>query len=108
MTGFSRVTPTLRVDTTGGSTKWILDGFRTEADKAAAAKANSFMNAGYKSFMTEVNNLNKRMGELRDTNGDAGLMGPYYERQPVQPMADTVITTPTFRSVLTKTCAGRC
>lgn len=72
VTGFSRVTPTLRVDTTGGSTKWILDGFRTEADKAAAAKANSFMNAGYKSFMTEVNNLNKRMGELRDTNGDAG------------------------------------
>lgn len=56
------MTPTLRVDTTGGSTKWILDGFRTEADKAAAAKANSFMNAGYKSFMTEVNNLNKRMG----------------------------------------------
>lgn len=50
MTGFSRVTPTLRVDTTGGSTKWILDGFRTEADKAAAAKANSFMNAGYKAL----------------------------------------------------------
>ncbi|EHX2156126.1 autotransporter outer membrane beta-barrel domain-containing protein, partial [Escherichia coli] len=37
VTGFSRVTPTLHVDTTGGSTKWILDGFRTEADKAAAA-----------------------------------------------------------------------
>ncbi|ENF4410824.1 S6 family peptidase, partial [Escherichia coli] len=72
VTGFSRVTPTLHVDTTGGSTKWILDGFRTEADKAAAAKADSFMNAGYKNFMTEVNNLNKRMGELRDMNGDAG------------------------------------
>ncbi|EKY6398785.1 autotransporter outer membrane beta-barrel domain-containing protein [Escherichia coli] len=72
VTGFSRVTPTLRVDTTGGSTQWILDGFQTEADKAAAAKADSFMNAGYKNFMTEVNNLNKRMGELRDTNGDAG------------------------------------
>ncbi|WP_000293109.1 autotransporter outer membrane beta-barrel domain-containing protein, partial [Escherichia sp. TW09276] len=72
VTGFSRVTPTLRVDTSGGSTQWILDGFQTEADKAAAAKADSFMNAGYKNFMTEVNNLNKRMGELRDTNGDAG------------------------------------
>lgn len=72
VTGFSRVTPTLHVDTTGGSTKWVLDGFRTEADKAAAAKADSFMNAGYKNFMTEVNNLNKRMGELRDTKGDAG------------------------------------
>lgn len=72
VTGFSRVTPTLHVDTTGGCTKWILDGFRAEADKAAAAKADSFMNAGYKNFMTEVNNLNKRMGELRDTKGDAG------------------------------------
>ncbi|EJK7328142.1 autotransporter outer membrane beta-barrel domain-containing protein [Escherichia coli] len=72
MTGFSRVTPTLHVDTSGGNTKWILDGFKAEADKAAAAKADSFMNAGYKNFMTEVNNLNKRMGDLRDTNGDAG------------------------------------
>ncbi|HAZ3610114.1 TPA: autotransporter outer membrane beta-barrel domain-containing protein [Escherichia coli] len=72
VTGFSRVTPTLHVDTSGGNAKWILDGFKAEADKAAAAKADSFMNAGYKNFMTEVNNLNKRMGDLRDTNGDAG------------------------------------
>lgn len=72
VTGFSRVTPTLHVDTSGGNTKWILDGFKTEADKAAAAKADSFMNAGYKNFMTEVNNLNKRMGELRDIKGNAG------------------------------------
>lgn len=71
-TGFSRVTPTLHVDTSGGNTKWILDGFKAEADKTAAAKADSFMIAGYKNFMTEVNDLNKRMGDLRDTNGDAG------------------------------------
>lgn len=71
-TGFSRVTPTLHVDTSGGNTKWILEGFKAEADKAAAAKADSFMIAGYKNFMTEVNDLNKRMGDLRDTNGDAG------------------------------------
>lgn len=71
-TGFSRVTPTLHVDTSGGNTKWILDGFKAETDKAAAAKADSFMIAGYKNFMTEVNDLNKRMGDLRDTNGDAG------------------------------------
>ncbi|HAZ4264809.1 TPA: autotransporter outer membrane beta-barrel domain-containing protein, partial [Escherichia coli] len=56
-TGFSRVTPTLHVDTSGGNTKWILDGFKAEADKAAAAKADSFMIAGYKNFMTEVNDL---------------------------------------------------
>ncbi|MFP1590527.1 hypothetical protein ACLB1M_00915 [Escherichia coli] len=48
VTGFSRVTPTLRVDTTGGSTKWILDDVFRQTDKAAAAKANSFMNAGYR------------------------------------------------------------
>ncbi len=66
------MTPTLHVDTSGGNTKWILDGFKAEADKAAAAKADSFMIAGYKNFMTEVNDLNKRMGDLRDTNGDAG------------------------------------
>ena len=72
VTGFSKVTPTIHVDTSNDSTKWILDGFRTEADKASTAKAESFMNAGYKNFMTEVNNLNKRMGELRDTKGDAG------------------------------------
>ncbi|EQA0898881.1 autotransporter outer membrane beta-barrel domain-containing protein [Escherichia coli] len=72
VTGFSRVIPILHVDTSGGNTKWVLDGFKAEADKAAAAKADSFMNAGYKNFMTEVNNLNKRMGDLRDTNGDAG------------------------------------
>ncbi len=37
------------------------------------------MNAGYKNFMTEVNNLNKRMGDLRDTNGDAGALGAHHE-----------------------------
>ena len=72
VTGFSRVTPILHVDNSGDNTNWILDGFRAEADKAAVAKADSFMSTGYKNFMTEVNNLNKRMGDLRDTNGDAG------------------------------------
>lgn len=30
------------------------------------------MSGNYKAFLTEVNNLNKRMGDLRDTNGEAG------------------------------------
>ncbi|WP_146673349.1 autotransporter outer membrane beta-barrel domain-containing protein, partial [Salmonella enterica] len=34
---------------------------------------NSFMGMGYKNFMTEVNNLNKRMGDLRDTQGEDGM-----------------------------------
>lgn len=95
------MTPTLHVDTSGGNTKWILDGFKAEADKAAAAKADSFMIAGYKNFMTEVNDLNKRMGDLRDTNGDAGA----WARIMVVPVLQTVVTviiTPMFRSALTK------
>lgn len=71
----------MRVDTTGGSTRdsgW----FQDEADKAAAAKANSFQNAGYKSFMNGRSKQSEQTyGELRDTNGDAGASGPYYERR---------------------------
>ncbi len=36
--------------------------------KAAA----TFMHISYNNFITEVNNLNKRMGDLRDINGEAG------------------------------------
>ncbi|EEX6450035.1 IS3 family transposase, partial [Escherichia coli] len=39
---------------------------------AEAEKAENFMSAGYKNFLAEVNNLNKRMGDLRDINGEAG------------------------------------
>lgn len=30
------------------------------------------MSGGYKAFLAEVNNLNKRMGDLRDINGESG------------------------------------
>ncbi len=30
------------------------------------------MHISYNNFITEVNNLNKRMGDLRDINGEAG------------------------------------
>ncbi|EMF2188635.1 autotransporter outer membrane beta-barrel domain-containing protein, partial [Escherichia coli] len=43
------------------------------ADAGASKTATDFMASGYKSFLTEVNNLNKRMGDLRDTQGDAGV-----------------------------------
>ncbi|EKN3608785.1 S6 family peptidase [Yersinia enterocolitica] len=72
MTGFSQVTPTLRVDSTDSQTQWILAGVRTETDQETVAKATSFMNVDYKHFMKEVNSLNKRMGELRDIQGNAG------------------------------------
>ncbi|WP_123004797.1 autotransporter outer membrane beta-barrel domain-containing protein, partial [Escherichia coli] len=39
---------------------------------SAAAKATSLMSGNFKAFLNEVNNLNKRMGDLRDINGEAG------------------------------------
>ncbi|BEH73253.1 autotransporter outer membrane beta-barrel domain-containing protein [Edwardsiella tarda] len=71
--GFSLVTPTIRSEEKDGQVQWILDGYRSAPDKGSATSANSFMAIGYKNFMTEVNNLNKRMGELRDTQGADGL-----------------------------------
>ncbi|EBV5086513.1 autotransporter outer membrane beta-barrel domain-containing protein [Salmonella enterica subsp. enterica serovar Ball] len=73
VTGFSLVTPTLHTTEQDGKLQWILDGFKSAPDKGSAMSANSFMGMGYKNFMTEVNNLNKRMGDLRDTQGEDGM-----------------------------------
>ncbi|EDP8670149.1 autotransporter outer membrane beta-barrel domain-containing protein [Salmonella bongori] len=73
VTGFSLVTPTLHTTEQDGKIQWVLDGFKSAPDKGAATSANSFMGMGYKNFMTEVNNLNKRMGDLRDTQGEDGM-----------------------------------
>ncbi|EFA6635782.1 autotransporter outer membrane beta-barrel domain-containing protein [Escherichia coli] len=71
--GFSQITPLLRVDNVDGGTQWVLNGFKAVADKESTRKAGSFMDSGYKGFLNEANNLNKRMGELRDTGGEAGV-----------------------------------
>ncbi|HAV0410704.1 TPA: autotransporter outer membrane beta-barrel domain-containing protein [Salmonella enterica] len=73
VTGFSLVTPILRTTERDGKIQWVLDGFKSAPDKGSATSANSFMGMGYKNFMTEVNNLNKRMGDLRDTQGEDGM-----------------------------------
>ncbi|QXY85245.1 autotransporter outer membrane beta-barrel domain-containing protein [Salmonella bongori] len=73
VTGFSLVTPTLHTTEQDGKIQWVLDGFKSAPDKGSATSANSFMGMGYKNFMTEVNNLNKRMGDLRDTQGEDGM-----------------------------------
>lgn len=70
--GFSQVTPLLKTTETDGKTLWNLTGFKTAPDKATISKVVSLTSGGYKNFMTELNNMNKRMGELRDTHGDAG------------------------------------
>jgi len=71
--GFSNVTPVISTEKTDDATKWMLTGYQTVADAGASKTATDFMASGYKSFLTEVNNLNKRMGDLRDTQGDAGV-----------------------------------
>lgn len=71
--GFSNVTPVISTEKTDTATKWMLTGYQTVADAGTSKTATDFMASGYKSFLTEVNNLNKRMGDLRDTQGDAGV-----------------------------------
>ncbi|EIQ4656393.1 TPA: autotransporter outer membrane beta-barrel domain-containing protein [Escherichia coli] len=71
--GFSNVTPIISTEKTDNATKWVLTGYQTVADAGVSKTATDFMASGYKSFLTEVNNLNKRMGDLRDTQGDAGV-----------------------------------
>lgn len=71
--GFSNVTPVISTEKTDDATKWMLTGYQTVADAGTSKTATDFMASGYKSFLTEVNNLNKRMGDLRDTQGDAGV-----------------------------------
>lgn len=73
VTGFSMVTPLIHTREENGMMHWILDGFNVQPDKRTTLSANTFLNMGYKNFLTEVNNLNKRMGDLRDTQGEDGL-----------------------------------
>lgn len=60
--GFSNITPEIRTENTDTATKWVLTGYQSVADARASKIATDFMDSGYKSFLTEVNNLNKRMG----------------------------------------------
>ncbi|WP_096309265.1 S6 family peptidase [Escherichia coli] len=70
--GFSDVKPIIENLDTEENTLWILKGFNTVANQGTTQKAVHFMSSGYKAFLAEVNNLNKRMGDLRDINGEAG------------------------------------
>ncbi|HCY2330553.1 TPA: pertactin family autotransporter, partial [Escherichia coli] len=70
--GFSDVTPEIKQQEKDGKSVWMLTGYKTVANADAAKKATSLMSGGYKAFLAEVNNLNKRMGDLRDINGEAG------------------------------------
>ncbi|HFH0868581.1 TPA: vacuolating autotransporter toxin Vat [Escherichia coli] len=70
--GFSDVTPTLSVRKEDGKKEWVLDGYQVARNNGQGKAAATFMHISYNNFITEVNNLNKRMGDLRDINGEAG------------------------------------
>ncbi|EGK3862187.1 autotransporter outer membrane beta-barrel domain-containing protein [Escherichia coli] len=70
--GFSDVTPVIATNSDNGNTTWTLTGFEVKANPQSAKIAQDYLSTGYKAFLAEVNNLNKRMGDLRDINGEAG------------------------------------
>ncbi len=70
--GFSDVTPILSVRKEDGKKEWVLDGYQVACNDGQGKAAATFMHISYNNFITEVNNLNKRMGDLRDINGEAG------------------------------------
>ncbi|HED1360117.1 TPA: autotransporter outer membrane beta-barrel domain-containing protein, partial [Escherichia coli] len=70
--GFHSFTPQLDVLETDVNKQWRLEGFYIQPDKAALRTGKSFMDLGYKNFITEINNLNDRMGDLRHTHGETG------------------------------------
>ncbi|EOP9152806.1 autotransporter outer membrane beta-barrel domain-containing protein, partial [Escherichia coli] len=70
--GFSDVTPVITTRETDDKITWSLTGYNTVANKEATRNAAALFSVDYKAFLNEVNNLNKRMGDLRDINGEAG------------------------------------
>ncbi|EJH1737655.1 autotransporter outer membrane beta-barrel domain-containing protein [Escherichia coli] len=73
--GFSDITPIIEESCNGDKTIWLLKGFALVANRQSVKKAEHFMSADYKHFLAEVNNLNKRMGDLRDIDGEGGAWG---------------------------------
>ncbi|ELC8117897.1 autotransporter outer membrane beta-barrel domain-containing protein [Escherichia coli] len=93
--GFSHVTPVVRRESDGSGvrwsadvkgeeesrgdaspddavTQWFLSGYQSTLNESAVRAAARVMSVGYRTFLNELNNLNKRMGDLRDINGEAG------------------------------------
>jgi serine protease autotransporter len=70
--GVHTFTPQVGVVESGNSKQWRLNGFDVQQDNVALQAGKSFMDTGYKNFLTEMNNLNYRMGDLRNTHGESG------------------------------------
>lgn len=70
--GLHTFTPNIALVETGNSKQWRLEGFDVQQNKPALQASKSVMDTGYKNFLTEMNNLNYRMGDLRNTRGETG------------------------------------
>ena len=70
--GVHTFTPQMGIVESGNSKQWRLEGFDVQQDNAAVQASKAVMNTGYKNFLTEMNNLNYRMGDLRNTHGETG------------------------------------
>lgn len=70
--GFHTFTPQVGIVESEDSKQWLLEGFDVQQDKALLQSGKSFMDMEYKNFLTEMNNLNYRMGDLRNTLGESG------------------------------------
>ncbi|WP_426346462.1 S6 family peptidase [Cronobacter universalis] len=70
--GVHTFTPQMGIVESGNSKQWRLEGFDVQQDSAALQASKAVMNTGYKNFLTEMNNLNYRMGDLRNTHGETG------------------------------------
>lgn len=49
--------------------QWRLESFTYSLIKPLCGQARVLWISGYKNFITEINNLNDRMGDLRHTHG---------------------------------------
>ncbi|MBJ9864058.1 MULTISPECIES: S6 family peptidase [Citrobacter] len=70
--GVHTFTPQMGIVESGNSKQWRLEGFDVQQDNAAVQASKAIMNTGFKNFLTEMNNLNYRMGDLRNTHGETG------------------------------------
>lgn len=70
--GVHTFTPQMGIVESGNSKQWRLEGFDVQQDNAAVQASKAVMNTGFKNFLTEMNNLNYRMGDLRNTHGETG------------------------------------
>lgn len=71
--GFSEIMPIIKSVNSEQKKKWILTGYEKKENKKITKQATDFMKNGVDRFLIESNNLNKRMGELRNLNYDTGV-----------------------------------